>query len=426
MNSSPLRGLRKNPLLANAVALMSSSAGTAILGVIFWAAAAHLASTSTVGRMAAEIAALVLLANLAQLSFGPIFERFLPVAGERATSFILEAYVMCLVSALVFSSAYLFFGFGDSFLPSSLHWRALFVGAVVLWTIFILQDSALVGLRPARWIPVENILYAAAKLALLPLAIVVNARQGLFIAWMAPAILAIIGVATFMFRWQIPRHVALATRREPLPTRWRILALAGAQYTSMLINIVSTSIGTLIVISKLGAIGNAHYYIPAQVASGPVLLMGGIGRSLLVEAAHQPARLRHHFNVAIGALAVLVVPSVIVGYLLTPNLLGLFGHSYAVNGSELMRVLLLALPFNAITILYTAYVWLDQRVWLLVVREVISLALFLATLLLLIGHIGIMAVGYANLVSAVVQAVAELGPTIKHYRASTDADGGTA
>src|ERR1039458_6184842 len=90
---TPLRNrLRAGHLIQNAVALMVSSGGTALLGVAFWGTAAHLASTENVGRASAEIAALLLLAFMAQLSFGSIFDRFLPVIGKGARTFVTHAY----------------------------------------------------------------------------------------------------------------------------------------------------------------------------------------------------------------------------------------------------------------------------------------------------------------------------------------------
>src|ERR1035437_2002066 len=90
-----LRGhMRPGRLVQNPIALMISSGGTAVIGVIFWVVAAHLASTAAVGRTTAEIAATLLLANLAQLSYGSIFERFLPVAGRFTRDFVTRAYVL--------------------------------------------------------------------------------------------------------------------------------------------------------------------------------------------------------------------------------------------------------------------------------------------------------------------------------------------
>ena len=75
---TPLEGLRSRlraeRLIQNAAALMLSTGGTALLGLVFWTSATHLATAAAVGRTSAEIAAMVLIANLAQLSFGSIFE----------------------------------------------------------------------------------------------------------------------------------------------------------------------------------------------------------------------------------------------------------------------------------------------------------------------------------------------------------------
>jgi hypothetical protein len=87
---------------------------------------------------------MMLLATLAQLSFGSSFERFLPVAGTQTRLFVQRAYVMCVTIALVITVAYEALGLSHSFLPASFGWRALFVAAVVMWTIFALQDSVLI------------------------------------------------------------------------------------------------------------------------------------------------------------------------------------------------------------------------------------------------------------------------------------------
>ena len=78
-----MRRPRIGRLIQNAMALVVSGAGSAVIGLVFWGFATHLVSAATIGRTSAEIAAMTLLAQLSQLSFGSIFERFLPVAGDQ-------------------------------------------------------------------------------------------------------------------------------------------------------------------------------------------------------------------------------------------------------------------------------------------------------------------------------------------------------
>src|ERR1039457_5303012 len=258
---------RPGLLIQNAIALMISSGGTAVLGVVFWAVAAHLSTASALGRTAAEIAAMLLLATLAQLSYGSIFERFLPVAGEFTFNFVKRAYLLCTAFGLVLAAGYLALGFGRSFLPSSLGWKLLFVVAVVLWTIFALQDSVLIGLRASRWVAVENIAISVGKLVLLPVAVAMTANEGIFVAWTAPVIPAIIAISWYLFRRRIPEHASTSMSTEELPSTRSLIVLASAQYASLLSSVFLPSIVTLTVIERLGATANAHYYLPAMIAT---------------------------------------------------------------------------------------------------------------------------------------------------------------
>lgn len=399
---------------------MTSTGGSALLGIAFWGAATHDASASIVGKMSAEIAAMVLIANLAQLSFGSIFERFLPVAGKETRTFVLRAYVMCVSFALVAAIIYIFSGLGRSFIAASFGWHALFVVACVLWTIFILQDNVLVGLRASRWVPVENIIFSAAKLALLPLFLIVSRSQGIFIAWIAPVGFAIAAVSWYLFTKRIPEHHATTEQRETLPGTRELVYLAGAQYATLIFNVFTPSIVTLIVITRLGAVANAHYYVPMLISSSIAVFNWNIVRSFLVEAASEPHNLRRHANVTIGALTAVLVPSIIIGVVLAPEILSIFGASYEHTGVTLLRMLLLALPCQGVTLFYSSFAWLDKRVWWMAIRDLISLTIFLGVMLALIGHFKIEAIGISSLISSGLQGIFFLPISIRRYRMTSN------
>ena len=407
-------------LMQNAVALIISGGGSAVVGVVFWGVAAHVGSTAVVGRTTAEIAAMTLLASLAQLSFGSSFERFLPIAGERTRSFVTRAYATCVSLALIIAIAYVSMGLGERFISPSFVWRALFVVAVVLWTIFALQDSVLVGLRATRWVPVENILYGLVKLAILPTFIMLSAREGIFIAWMTPVVVMVILVNWYLFVKRIPEHESLNPPSESLPSMRELVVLTGAQYASLLIGVLSSSVVILIVIQRLGAVANAYYYMPAQISSGVGLFLVSIDRSFLVEASSEPQNLRHHARVTLRAGIVVLVPSVVIGVIFAPEMLRIFGATYATHGTTLLRMLLLALPGSAITWFYASFAWIDRRVLWMVVRELVSTAVYFILIFTLIGHFGILAIGIASLVSSGLQGIFFLPILIRRYRMTPD------
>jgi O-antigen/teichoic acid export membrane protein len=410
-------------LLQNAVALMLSSGGTAVLGVVFWAVAARLATPNEVGRASAQIAAMVLLAQIAQLSFGSIFDRFLPIAGTKTRSFVTRAYIMVISVALVAGIVYVSAGFGEKFIPSSLVWRAFFVVAVVLWTIFILQDSVLTSLRATRWVPVENILFSTAKLALLPAALALFDHQGIFLAWTAPVAVATAVVSWYLFTNRIPRHQALHPSNERFPGAREIASLAVAQYATGLIIVFEAQLVVLIVINKLGATASAHAYLPGLIANSVEILLYNLVTSFLVEASTEPQALRQQARITLRAGLIVLVPSVTIGLIFAPEILRLFGPSYALHGTTLLRMLLLSQPFLGVTAFYTSFAWIDRRLWRLAVRELITGAVFFGILLALIGHFGILAVGIASLVSSGLQAFFFLPLLIMRYRASTRVTG---
>ena len=317
---------------------------------------------------------------------------------------------------------YLLAGFGRAFIPSSLGWRALFVVSVMLWTIFALQDSVLTGLRATKWVPVENILFAVAKLALLPLALALTVHQGLFLAWTVPVLAATAAVSWYLFRKRIPEHEAMNAAIEDLPSNREIASLAVAQYAQALINFFTPSIVVLIIISRLGAVQEARYYLPTLIAGGVAGFLWNLNTSFLVEGSRDPTRLRQHANVTIRAALVVLVPAVVIGIALAPQILRIFGNGYAVHGTTLLRLQLLALPGTAVTAFYSAFSWLDKRVWRLAIRDLVLALSFFTLLFTWIGQYGILAAGYATLTTSIFQIVFFLPIAIKRYRQTAPKD----
>jgi O-antigen/teichoic acid export membrane protein len=410
-------------LVKNASALIISGGGSGLIGVIFWAVAAHVASAAAIGRTSAELGAIILLATLAQLSFGSTFERFLPIAGDQTRVLVIRAYKLCTSVALILAILYVSLDIGHTFLPSSFGWRALFVVAVIMWTVFALQDSILIGLRATRWVPVENILYSLVKLALIPAFIVVSARQGILLAWMAPVIVVIITINIYLFRRRIPEHERTSSSHEKLPSLRELIVFTGAQYSILLITVLSSSLVSLVVIDRLGAVASAHYYLPAQVAGGAAVALWSVDQAFLVEASSEPEALRHHARVAMRAGIAIVVITLLIGEAFAPEILRIFGSEYAAKGTTLMRLILLSLPGNGIVAFYSAFAWLDRKVWKLTVRECISTAVYFTLIFVLIGHFGILAIGISALITSIVQGILFLPLMIRRYQRAVRDDG---
>ena len=411
------RTLARYRIYTNALALMISAAGSGVLGLIYWGVAAHLASPESIGRAAGEIAAITLLSTFAQLSFGSVFERFLPRAAERSRRLVEVGYASSMFCALVISIVYVSLGFTHRFFTPSLEWDVLFIATVVLYTVFALQDAVMISLRVSRWVALENVLFGVAKLAILfPLAHYAFG-QGVVLSWTIPLAVTIIAVNGYIFTRRLPHHIRTSAPTEPLPGIKHMLSLSVPQFVGTVLSIFSISVVSLIVIGKLGAVANAHFYLVAQVATTPSLFIWSISRLLIVEASHEPSEQRRHLRQTLIAMGAVMFLSVGVGTIFARQILEIFGSAYAAQGATLMRLFLLSLPGTLVTATYAALAWIDGRVWFLMIREAVALVVNLSIVLLLIGRHGIDSVGYAALITSAVEIILFLPVTLRRIRA---------
>ena len=65
---------------------------------------------------------------------------------------------------------------------------------------------------------------------------------------------------------------------------------------------------------------------------------------------------------------------------------------------------------------YSAFAWLDKRVWWMTVRNILSSAIYLAVIYALIGRFGINSIGIAQLVYSGTTVVVFLPISIRRYR----------
>jgi O-antigen/teichoic acid export membrane protein len=147
------------------------------------------------------------------------------------------------------------------------------------------------------------------------------------------------------------------------------------------------------------------------------VLLWNLVTSFLVEASSSgPNELLKHMNDTIRTAIIVMVPSITIGVAFAPQILRIFGETYALHGATLLRLLLLSLPGIAVTAFYSSMAWLDKRVWWLAGRELVAAAVYFAILFSLIGHYGILSIGIAGVVTSGLQGMLFLPVSIRRYR----------
>ncbi len=79
-------------------------------------------------------------------------------------------------------------------------------------------------------------------------------------------------------------------------------------------------------------------------------------------------------------------------------------------------MLLLAIPGSTVMVFYSAFAWLDQRVWWMSIRIFLGSVLQVAVILLLIDRHGLLAIGIAAIANSVFTVIVFLPASIRRYR----------
>ena len=197
------------PLLRNGHVLTLSSLLAATLGAAFWVFATTWYSTGTVGRSYAALSAVMLLSGFGQLNLADVLVRFVPAAGRHAGRLALRCYAASSLCTAGLAVAFLFLvpvvapGLGYLRDPVT---AVCFVAGAVGYSIFVLQDGALTGLRRTGWVLGENALFAAVKAGLLALCGILALGAGILASWVGGLVVALVVTNVFLFRHAVPAH----------------------------------------------------------------------------------------------------------------------------------------------------------------------------------------------------------------------------
>ena len=346
----PQRASRSH-LVKNGVALVINSAISSLLGAGYWFVAAHNTAQATVGQATALVAALTALSTISQLSLPGVLASYLPRAGASARWLVIHAYSLAFALSVVLGAWFAVLAplLDDGFGPlRGIGPMLLFALSVGIWSIFALQDNALTGLRLAVWVPLENIVYSAVKLgALIALGTGVSALA-LLTTWVVPAAIALLPVSGLLLWKILPRHAAGRQEAEDLGGLRRYFA---GDSVGLILGQLSTTLLPVLVVIRLDTEAAGAFGIAWLLAQSLDLVAINLGMSLTVEGAHDEARLPELLGAMRARVLLLVTALAAVGIVIAPQLMGFFGASYADDGTDVLRLLLLGSIGRSVTVL---------------------------------------------------------------------------
>jgi O-antigen/teichoic acid export membrane protein len=350
-----------NVMMTNSAALAAGAAATAVLGFLFWWAAARLFTPRSVGLGSAAALLMNLVALAGEFSLGTLLTGEALRRPREALQLISAALVVALAASSFLAFVYAsiihlaFAAPRDQGIPV-----LLFTVGCGLAGFALVLDQAFVGLLRSTLQMVRSGLFSALKLVLLiAIGFAVTAENQetlIFTAWTGGQLLSIIILA-----------VVLAARGNALWARpdfhllWR---LAPNVLRHHLLNLATLAPGLILpplVTVILSAEANAAFFACWMVMNVILLVPGSLTTILFAMGSVEPERIRLRLRLSLAICLLTSVVAAVALFIGSRYLLGLFGPLYANLGGPVLPVLgLVTLP-AAVKSHYVAVQRLNDR-----------------------------------------------------------------
>ncbi|MEV7182323.1 MATE family efflux transporter [Kitasatospora sp. NPDC093679] len=420
------RPAARTPLVRNGRILAASAVVAAGLGALFWLLAARWFTTATVGRSYALLSAAMLLATLGSLNLGDVLVRFLPTAGARSRWLVIRCYTISTATGAAVATGFVLLAphLSPGLTELREPWFAiLFIAATSAYTVFVLQDGALTGLRRPGWVLGENLVFAIAKAVALALCAALAVGAGILLSWAAGLVLAVAVANVVLFARALPttrHHTPGSTDTGSTPTDAstgasatsttarpeRMARYAAADYIGQLGQTAVSKSLPLLVLGRLGAEETAYYSLAYLVTDTLYQAAYAMGQSLTVEGAAEPHRLAEHARHMLRHTLLLITPATAVAVAAAPWILDLFGSDYAQHGTTVLRLMALSAVPNVLFGVAVHVARVRQALVFLTGLQLAFAGLLLGLTLLLMPRYGLTGVGAAWLATASILALA--------------------
>ncbi|MDR0343728.1 MAG: phosphotransferase [Nocardiopsaceae bacterium] len=382
------------------------NAGT---GLGYWLLSARLNSPAIMGTNSAAISAMMLLAGIAQLNLMSAILRFVPTAGAAGGPMIRTAYIigggLSGVAAAVFVLGLRFWAPHLSGLIGTGLGAAGFVLATMCWSLFVMQDNALIAVRRPAAVPVENLTFAVLKIVLVVVLSLAMPGAGIWRSWTAAMIITVAGTTVYLFRRAVPSFAS----QRPLATvdvasARDLTRFIGPDYVGAVAYIAGTSLVPLLVLDLTSPRQSAAFALAWSICTALYQVPIAFGQSLVAHGATHTERLAAYHRQALRQALRLLVPVVVLVVAFAPFGLHFFGPWYPGHGTLTLRLLALSSLPNAIVALAVSRARVARRMTHVVVTLVGLSGLVVCLTVVLVPRLGIVGAGIAWLGAQLVVA----------------------
>lgn len=407
--SSPVEGFRQIKgvsFFRNAGYLIVNSGISMALGFVFWIIVARFYDVAEVGYGSTLLSVMGFLAYFGTLGFGFGIIRFFPVSDDKA-GLLNSSFTFTMLTTVVIS---LIFLAGISWWSPELEFvreYPVFLVAFVIFsvaaTMHSIAQQTFVASRRTGFAVAQGTIFSLFRLILAVVFAYFWGKFGIFSS-QGLAYAISLGICLIIF---IPR---ILPGYRPLPS---IKIQAGSSLIRFsFANYIGEGLWTLpswllpiIILNLLGAESNAYYYIAWSMSSLLLAICMGLSFSLFAEGSNQTESVGNNLKSSLKLIILVLIPVAAVMAVFGDKLLLLFGREYSIEGTQLLRLFVVATLPASLNILYISVARVEKNLkGLIAVNGTIAIATLVLSYIAIPG-IGIFGVGISWLATQIAVAV---------------------
>ena len=382
-------------LYRNASYLIIGNGLGALLGFVFWAAAARFYSTVDVGIATAAIAAMGMLGAISHLGLGLGLVKYLPGSGSRGNPMINTSLTLSLLTAILVSLIFILgiqiWSAELGFLRENIIYFLLFIFFAAATALGNITDNIFVAERRAGFVTARALFFSLGKLVLAVLLALTLNSYGILNSWGIVLIVSLL-ISLLVF---LPR-----VRRGYLPRpsfQWReaagLVRFSIFNNISLLLWSVPAWVLPLLMLNLLGAEANAYFYIAWTIGAALATVPTSVATSLFAEGSNEEKELEGKTIRSLSLVILVLIPVAVLIVVLGDKLLLLFGREYAENSFRLLQVVTIALFPLTVNQVYFSILRVQKRMKALVGAIAFTAAITIVVSLILLPYYGISSAG---------------------------------
>lgn len=372
------------------VASLTASA----LGFVFWVVAAHYYTQSSIGKWGPTLSLCVAIGIASSGGLYSVLVRVLPVH-DRPRRLLWLSSSGAAIAAGVAGAVAGALRLSRAPLPN----LVILLGvASALWSLFTMQDSILLSLRKTRVLFISNVGFGAAKLALL--IVFAKTRLGIFESWIIPLFI-VVPIVAWVADQGIQRQSKTSFTMKVTPQH--VAAEYVASFASVLVIGGAPVAATIFGGSKFGGLVFVSWTLFTATDMVSTWLSNVIVSTAAVRNDSVERTIFHSRSAVVP-----VVACMIVGALIAPDVLKLYGHEYA-GASTLLRLLMCTLVIRVLFGLSLAARRIRRQYWRISAAQASVAVLTIAGTSLTAAHHSLVGVGLTAMVASFFGVVVSYG-----------------